>query len=119
MQFSYRKEVPDIETRRNECRKYDKYIESGYPIIFEKDPKSNIEPFPKTRYLVNKDMTVNHFQLLLRNKLKLNETQAFFLLVQGKYTILGENTLEEIYHKFKDRDDGFLYMMYSTEQIWG
>ena len=119
MQFSYRKEVPDIETRRNECRKVLEKNPGKIPIIFEKDPKSKIEPFPKTRYLVSKDLTVNHFQLLLRNKLKLNETQAFFLLVQGKYTILGENTLAEIYQKFKDKDDGFLYMMYSTEQVWG
>jgi hypothetical protein len=119
MQFSYRKEVPDVETRRNECRKVLEKNPEKIPIIFEKDPKSQIEPFPKTRYLVSKDLTVNHFQLLLRNKLKLNETQAFFLLVQGKYTILGENTLAEIYQKFKDKDDGFLYMMYSTEQVWG
>ena len=119
MQFSYRKEVPDIETRRNECRKVLEKNPEKIPIIFEKDPKSKIEPFPKTRYLVSKDLTVNHFQLLLRNKLKLDESQAFFLLVDGKICIMGEKTLNEIYIKYKDKKDGFLYLMYSTDQVWG
>ena len=118
MKFSYKIEVPDIEERRRNCIKLLEKNPEKIPIIFEKDPKSNIEPFPKTRYLVNKEMTVNHFQLLLRNKLKLDESQAFFLLVDGKICIMGEKTLNEIYIKYKDKKDGFLYLMYSTDQVW-
>ena len=64
-------------------------------------------------------MTVNHFLLLLRDKLELGPADAFFLLVGGKYSILGEQTMEEIYAKYKDPEDDFLYLMYSTEQVWG
>lgn len=119
MQFKYKIEKPDVNERRKECEKVLAKNPEKIPIIFEKDPKSKVKPFPKTRYLVDKTLTVNHFQILVRNKLELDSTSAFFLLAQGKYTIFGENTLEEIYQKYKDKEDGFLYMMYSTEQVWG
>ena len=119
MQFKYKTEKPDVDERRKECQKVLEKNPEKIPIIFEKDPKSKVKPFPKTRYLVDKTLTVNHFQILVRNKLELDSTSAFFLLAQGKYTIFGENTLEEIYEKYKDKEDGFLYMMYSTEQVWG
>jgi GABA(A) receptor-associated protein len=119
MKFCYKNEVPDIEVRRRNCLKLIEKNPDKIPIIFEKDPKSNIESFPKTRYLINKDLTVNHFLLLLRNKLKVDETSAFFLLVDGKIYITGDKTLQDIYIKYKDKKDGFLYLMYSTEQIWG
>ena len=119
MQFKYKLDKPNVAERKEECDKVREKNPDKIPIIFEKDPKSKVNPFPKTRYLVDKTLTVNHFQLLVRNKLELDSTSAFFLLAQCKYTIFGENSLEEIYEKYKDKEDGFLYMMYSTEQVWG
>lgn len=119
MEFKYKLEKPDVDARKNECDKVLKQNPQKIPIIFEKDPRSKCKAFPKTRYLVSKDLSVNHFQLLLREKLELTSSKAFFLLVQGKFSILGDEKLEEIYLKYKDPEDGFLYIMYSTEQVWG
>lgn len=119
MEFKYKLEKPDIENRKKECERVREQNPLKIPIIFEKDPRSKCKEFPKTRYLVTKDLTVNHFQLLLREKLELTSSKAFFLLVQGKFSILGDAKLEEIYSKYKDPQDGFLYIMYSTEQVWG
>ena len=43
---------------------------------------------------------------------------ALFLQVRTKFSIVGEKTIGEIYDTFKD-EDGFLYIMYTTELIYG
>lgn len=119
MEFNYKKQIPDPQERKDECDKLREKHPEKVPILFEKDPKCSMKNLPKTKYLILKDMTVNHFLLILRDKLELGPADAFFLLVAGKYSILGEQTMEEIYDKYKDPEDGFLYLMYSTEQVWG
>lgn len=119
MEFKYKTEIPDPRVRKEECMKIRSKHPEKVPILFQRDPKSQIKELPKTKYLISKDMSVNHFLLLLRDKLELGPADAFFLLVAGKYSILGEQTMEEIYNKFRDPEDDFLYLMYSTEQVWG
>ena len=51
--------------------------------------------------------------------MQLSEGQALFLSAKGKYNITGEKTMGEIYEIFKDKEDGFLYIMYSTELVFG
>ena len=43
----------------------------------------------------------------------------FFVVVKGKYTISGGKTMGSIYNSYKDKDDGFLYITYSAELIYG
>jgi hypothetical protein len=117
--FRFRNEKPNVADRKKEAKKAREKFPNSVPIVFEKDPKSKIESFPKSRYLIDKNLTINQFQVLLREKLKLEPTSAFFLLVNGKILIQGETTLQNVYEKYQDKDDNFLYILYSTEQIWG
>lgn len=119
MEFDYKKKNPDANQRRIECEKILRESPEKIPIIFEKDKKCKIASFPKTKYLVSRELTVNHFQMLLREKLKLSPTCAFFLLAKGKFSISGDKTLGEVYEQYKDEEDGLLYMIYSAEQVWG
>ena len=63
-------------------------------------------------------MTVNQFESIIRKKLKLNKEKAIFFIVNGKNAIVGTQLFSEIYTKFKD-EDGFLYLAYASEDIWG
>ena len=50
--------------------------------------------------------------------MKLPEEEALFLSVKGKYSISGQKIMENVYNTYKD-EDGFLYIMYTSELIYG
>ena len=45
--------------------------------------------------------------------------ETFFLLANGKHSIAGDTLLSEIYGKYQDPEDGFLYITYVSELTWG
>ena len=118
--FAFRRENPDVDYRKNECQKIFDNYPNKLPIICEKDPKcKNMQELDKTKFLVPQDMLVSQFMQLLRTKIQLADKQAFFLVVEGNHSIAGDNSLLDVYHKFKNKEDNFLYIMYSSEEAWG
>ena len=119
MEFQFKKDYPDVEKRKNQCKILLIKEPTKIPVILEKDPNSKLEAMNKTKHLILKKLTVNKFQLMIKNLLKMPEEDALFLSIRGKYTIIGEKTMADIYEKYKDKEDGFLYIMYSSEVIYG
>jgi len=67
--------------------------------------------------LVPADLTCGQFLYVIRKRLKLPAEKAVFLFVDGKIpptTAL----LSAMYEEHKDKD-GFLYMSYSDENVFG
>lgn len=89
------------------------------PIICEKDQNSLIPDIQKKKYLVPYDMTVSQFSFIIRRKLELAKEAALFLLVNGKVSIVGNQTMSEVYENHKDTEDGFLYITYTSQLTWG
>ena len=106
------------DMRINECKDIMEKNPDKIPVICEKAPGSKITETPKCKYLLNKQMTVAKFSLLLKEKLSLSEKDALFLIAKEKYTIPGNETIQQIYDKYKD-EDGFLYIYYSNKEVWG
>ena len=119
MEFRFKKENPDSEQRRKECDKIRNQFSEKIPIICEKDPKSNIRDIDKTKYLVPADLTVSQFSFMIRKRIEIEKEAAFFLLANGKHSITGDTLLSEIYERYKDPEDGFLYIAYASELTWG
>jgi GABA(A) receptor-associated protein len=119
MEFRFKKENPDAEQRRKECDKIRNQFSEKIPIICEKDPKSNIRDIDKTKYLVPADLTVSQFSFMIRKRIEIEKEAAFFLLANGKHSITGDTLLSEIYERYKDPEDGFLYIAYASELTWG
>ena len=91
------------------------------PFICEKDTKSEMKVLIKTKYLIKREITVDQFIGTIRKKLELEKNEALFLLANcknEKFAIVGTTNFGEIYDKYKD-DDGFLYLIYSNEKVWG
>ena len=55
---------------------------------------------------------------IVRDKLKLNKEQGIVLMADGKYMLKMTTLLSDVYNQHKD-EDGFLYLVYSGENIYG
>jgi GABA(A) receptor-associated protein len=90
------------------------------PIICEKsqDKKNtDIPNIDKSKYLVPMDLTISQFLYVIRKRMKLPAEKAIFLFVGG--TIPPSSALmAEIYSHHADVD-GFLYITYSGENVFG
>ena len=91
---------------------------NSIPVICEKAPNSKIKEIQKSKYLLKKNLTLEQFITILKKKLDFENTQALFLLARGKNALSGNETFSEIYDKYKD-EDGFLYIYYASEEVWG
>ena len=118
MEFKYVKEN-DLLVRQSEASKIVEKYPQRIPVICERDPTSTLEEITKTKYLVPFDMTVSQFSFIIRKKLRLTKESALFFLVDGKISIVGNQTMSEIYQLHKNKDDGFLYIAYSSQLTWG
>jgi len=54
----------------------------------------------------------------IRNRMGLQSTQAFYLLVNGKNMSGLSTSMGQIYNTEKDLD-GFLYMVYASQEFFG
>ena len=118
MEFQFKKEIL-ADKRKEQCKKLLNKNPNRIPIILEKDPKCKIDGIKKTKFLIQKDFTVNHFSKIVRALMTIPEEEALFFTAKGKYTITGQKLMGQIYKEFKDKEDGFLYIGYTTEIVYG
>ena len=118
MEFQFKKKVPAAK-RRQQVISLLKNNPNKIPIILEKEPQCHAEPLEKTRFLLSKEFTVNQFTKMIRALMKISNDEALFFSAKGKYTITGEKPMSQIYKDYKDKDDGFLYIAYTTEIVYG
>ena len=88
------------------------------PIICEKsDTQNNLPTIHKKKYLVPYDLTMCQFICIIRKRLNLKPEEGIFLFVNDQ-VISGTSIIGEIYEHAKDLD-GFLYVQYAKENIFG
>ena len=118
MKSKFKKENPDKKKRKELSESLIKENPGKIPVIFEKEETSKLEDIKKTRYLLDDNFTVGDFLKMVRKHMKLNEGEALYLPVKAKYNLTSEKVLGDIYELYKD-NDGFLYIMYSSQVIMG
>ena len=120
MNFKFKQENSDVNQRKQSCDKLKKLYPDKIPVIVEKDPRSKIlNDIDKTKYLIPCIITASQFIFMIRKRLQLNESEALFLIAKEKYTISGETNMNDVYQKYSDKEDGYLYITYSSKEIWG
>ena len=87
------------------------------PVICERTEKSKVEEIDKKKYLVPGDLTCGQFVYVIRKRLRLPAEKAIFLFIKGSIPCTSD-LLAHIYHNQKDLD-GFLYIQYSDENVFG
>lgn len=109
-----------FEKRFEESKRIIKKFPDRIPIICEKASSVkniDIPELDKSKYLVPIDLTVGQFLYVIRNRMKLSAEKAIFLFIS--HSIPPSSALiSNIYHQCKD-SDGFLYITYSGENVFG
>ncbi|XP_065072178.1 microtubule-associated proteins 1A/1B light chain 3A-like [Rhopilema esculentum] len=89
------------------------------PIIIEKyKNERNLPVLDKIKYLVPFDMTMGSLTSIIRKRLQLSSAQSLFMLVNQKSLTCASTVVGDVYKDDKD-DDGFLYIVYASQEIFG
>ena len=94
-----------------------KYIDR-IPIICEKSStQTQLPDIDKHKYLVHKDLTLGQFMYVIRKRMNLKSEEAIFLFVSNNIPS-SSSIVSDLYNRYKD-PDGFLYMQYAKENVFG
>lgn len=105
------------EQRLTESRRLLSVQPAYVPVIVERGDR-RAPLIDREKYLVPRDLSMAHFQCVVRRRLRLERDESFFLLCGG--TLLhGSASLQEVFDAHHDRADGFLYMQYTLENTFG
>ena len=105
------------ETRTSECLRIRSKHPDRIPIIVCKADSCELDEIDKQKFLVPKDMSLGQFVYIIRKRIQLDKNQALFILINNKL-VPADKILQTIYEKNKD-PDGFLYIVYTTENTFG
>lgn len=122
---SYKKytESTSFEERKKRSNSLLFKYKDKYPVILEKSSKDKYLPnIDKNKLLVSHEMTVATIIVLLKKNLNINEHTSIYIMTtdNNKNTIMlsGSQSISYIYDNYK-KDDGFLYLEYCTENVFG
>ncbi|KAM9316732.1 microtubule-associated protein 1 light chain 3 gamma [Gastrophryne carolinensis] len=113
------KQRKSLATRKIEVIGIKAKFPTKIPVIVERYSKEKYLPLlDKTKFLVPQDLTMSQFINIIRNRMDLSATQAFYILVNEKTLASMSLTVSELYKDHKD-EDGFLYMTYASQEMFG
>ncbi|XP_036071915.1 microtubule-associated proteins 1A/1B light chain 3C isoform X1 [Oryzias melastigma] len=87
-------------------------------IIERYDKEKFLPPLDKTKFLVPHELTMTQFVTIIRNRMALLPSQAFYLLINSSGLPSMSLTMAQVYRDHQD-EDGFLYMTYASQEMFG
>lgn len=106
-----------LERRKSESERVLQKYTDRIPVIVEKAKGSMITDIDNRKFLVPKDLTIGQFIWVIRKRIRLAPEQAIFIFVDNTLPPQTE-TIAHVYEKHVD-PDGFLYVIYSGESVFG
>lgn len=106
-----------LEERKFQTNKIKEKHPDKIPVFVYKHKKSKDCDIQKNKFLIHQDFTLGQFVIVLRKQMKLCEDKGIFVFIDN---ILPPNAelMSSLYKKHSD-DDGFLYVAFSHESVFG
>lgn len=108
----------DFNTRQKESEKIKNKYPNKIPVIAEKGKNSSISGAQRHKFLVQEDMTLSQFMVVLRKRVKLKSEDALFIYLEGNTLAPTSATMASLSKDHGDKD-GFLYIIYCSENTFG
>jgi GABA(A) receptor-associated protein len=107
-----------FEARAEEARRIRDKFPGRVPVIVERGQRSlSVPRIDKQKFLVPGDLNVSQFIYVIRKRLNLPSEQALFLFVGNTLPTTGM-LIRELHASYGDAD-GFLYVTYCGENVFG
>jgi hypothetical protein len=90
------------------------------PVVVERATSGTfVGELENSRFLLACDATVGGFMATIRKHVIANSSDGLYMFCGNKKVLVsGSNTFQHLYANYKD-DDGFLYMLYAGENVFG
>jgi len=108
-----------LEQRRKEFSKLKAKYPEKCPIILSIAGKNISSEFKTQKFLVAPHVTLRDLLQNVRSKVKINDSEALFIFVDNRVIPVLTKSLDEIYCKYHNKEDGFLYLDIQTENTFG
>lgn len=106
-----------VEERRQECQRAKLRREGYVPTILERaSPETPL--IDKEKFMIPQDLNGAQLMYIIRRRIGIKPSQALFLLCNNKM-VTSADTLRDIYSRCKNDEDGFLYITYALENVFG
>jgi GABA(A) receptor-associated protein len=113
------KKTHTLEARTSESKKIMEKYENRIPIVIFKDDKCpSLGDISKNKFLAPADLTLGQFLCVIRKRIDLETHQSLFIFVDETALATTSETIGTLYENHKD-EDGFLYMIYCSENVFG
>ena len=107
-----------FDKRKQEANRILEKFPDKIPVIVEQGKSDKLTKIDKSKFLVPQDITVGQFMTIIRKRIQLQEHEALFLFVKNNTLPANSTTIVNVYEQNKS-DDGFLYMTYCGENVFG
>jgi len=74
--------------------------------------------FTQYKYLVNEEVTISEFMMILKKKIKLNSYETIYLFINNTIP-KGSSTLNNLYNSYKDLETNMLIITVCKENTFG
>lgn len=91
---------------------------NNVPVVVERHHNSPMADLDRQKFIAPGDITVAKFISEMRKKLKLGRQEGMFVYVGNNAIPQPNQTMSQVFNKHKDAD-GFLYVVYSSENVLG
>lgn len=104
-----------LETRKEAANKIMDLYRSHIPVILI----SNLNvPLDKCKFIIPRSVTLAKFMAGVRKYINCDKEQSFYITTTKGVCLLMTDSLETIYHKYKD-EDNMLYLVIHQESVFG
>lgn len=112
-------QVNSAVNRKDEASVIRSEFPGKIPVVVERWCKEHNLPYTsRMKFLVPQEITMSQFLHIVRNRLSISSTMSLYLLVNNTTLVSLSKTLAEVYRENHD-DDGFLYVTYASQEVFG
>jgi GABA(A) receptor-associated protein len=109
--------ITDFEKNISESNRLINKYPDRIPVIVGKTKGCVLNNIDKTRFLVPRELTIGQFITIIRKRIKLEPDKAIFIFINNILPPIGFR-IGSVYEEMK-HGDGFLYIYYNGESIFG